>query len=56
MEILHPDVRTKPHVRTPGESPSLVLVINDTKLLMSYVKWIELGISNTCDQGACGMK
>jgi hypothetical protein len=39
-----------------AESPSLVLVINDTKLLMPYVKWFELGISNTCDEGACGME
>jgi hypothetical protein len=38
------------------ESPSLVLVINDTKLLMPYIKWFELGISNTHDEGACGMK
>jgi hypothetical protein len=38
------------------ESPSLVLVINDTKLLMSYVKCSELGISNTCDEGVCGKK
>jgi hypothetical protein len=37
-----------------AESPSLVLVINDTKLLMSYVKCFELGISNTCDEGVCG--
>jgi hypothetical protein len=36
------------------ESLSLVLVINDTKLLMSYVKYFELGISNTCDEGVCG--
>jgi hypothetical protein len=36
------------------ESPSLVLVINDTKLLMSCVKCFELGISNTCDEGVCG--
>jgi hypothetical protein len=36
------------------ESPSLVLVINDTKLLMSCVKWFKLGISNTCDEGVCG--
>jgi hypothetical protein len=36
------------------ESPSLVLVINDTKLLMPCVKWFKLGISNTCDEGACG--
>jgi hypothetical protein len=39
---------------SPGESPSLVLVINDTKLLMPYVKCFELGISNTCDEGVCG--
>jgi hypothetical protein len=38
----------------PCESPSLVLVINDTKLLMSCVKCFELGISNTCDEGVCG--
>jgi hypothetical protein len=44
-----------PH-RGPGESPSLVLVINDTKLLMTCVKWFKLGISNTCDEGACGME
>jgi hypothetical protein len=37
-----------------GESPSLVLVINNTKLLMPYVKCFELGISNTCDEGVCG--
>jgi hypothetical protein len=37
-----------------AESPSLVLVINDTKLLMPCVKCIELGISNTCDEGVCG--
>jgi hypothetical protein len=36
------------------ESPSLVLVINDTKLLMSCVKCFELGINNTCDEGVCG--
>jgi hypothetical protein len=36
------------------ESPSLVLVINDTKLLMPCVKCFELGISNTCDKGVCG--
>jgi hypothetical protein len=40
----------------PIESPSLVLVINDTKLLMPCVKWFKLGISNTCDEGACGME
>jgi hypothetical protein len=38
----------------PPESPSLVLVINDTKLLMPCVKRFELGISNTCDEGVCG--
>jgi hypothetical protein len=37
-----------------SESPSLVLVINDTKLLMPCVKCFELGISNTCDEGVCG--
>jgi hypothetical protein len=31
-----------------------VLVINDTKLLMSCVKCFELGISNTCDEGVYG--
>jgi hypothetical protein len=36
------------------ESPSLVLVINDIKLLMPRVKCFELGISNTCDEGVCG--
>jgi hypothetical protein len=36
------------------ESPSLVLVINDTKLLMPCVKCFELGISNTCDEGVRG--
>jgi hypothetical protein len=39
-----------------AESPSLVLVINDTKLLMPCVKCFELGISNTFDEGACDMK
>jgi hypothetical protein len=39
--------------RFHGESPSMVLVINDTKLLMPYVKCFELGISNTCDEGIC---
>jgi hypothetical protein len=38
----------------PVESLSLVLVINDTKLLMPCVKWFELVISNTCDEGVCG--
>jgi hypothetical protein len=37
-----------------GESPSLVLVINDTKLLMPCVKCFELGISNTCEEDVCG--
>jgi hypothetical protein len=37
-----------------GESLSLVLVINDTKLLMPCVKCFELGISNTSDEGVCG--
>jgi hypothetical protein len=37
-----------------AESPSLVLVINDTKLLMPCVKCFELGISNTCDEGVRG--
>jgi hypothetical protein len=36
------------------ESPSLVLVINDTKLLMPCVECFELGISNTCDEGGRG--
>jgi hypothetical protein len=36
------------------ESPSLVLVIIDAKLLMPCVKCFELGISNTCDEGVCG--
>jgi hypothetical protein len=41
-------------VACASESPSLVLVINDTKLLMPCVKCFELGISNTCDEGVCG--
>jgi hypothetical protein len=40
----------------PPEGPSLVLVINDTKLLMPCVKCFELGISNTRDEGASGME
>jgi hypothetical protein len=36
------------------ENPSLILVINDTKLLMPYVKCFELDISNTYDEGVCG--
>jgi hypothetical protein len=50
------DFFTEVHL-LPGkllESLSLVLVINDTKLLMPYVKCFELGISNTCDEGVCG--
>jgi hypothetical protein len=43
-----------PYKVCPFESPSLVLVINDTKLLMSCVKCFELGISNTCDEGVRG--
>jgi hypothetical protein len=43
-------------VAEASESPSLVLVINDTKLLMPCVKCFELGISNTRDEGACGME
>jgi hypothetical protein len=42
------------YINSNNESPSLVLVINDTKLLMSCVKCFELGISNTCDEGVCG--
>jgi hypothetical protein len=38
----------------PSESPSLVLVINDTELLMPCVKCFELGISNTCVEGVRG--
>jgi hypothetical protein len=51
---------TMSHVRpgkargAPAESPSLVLVINDTKLLMPCVKCFELGISNTCDEDVRG--
>jgi hypothetical protein len=41
-------------LKASAESPSLVLVINDTKLLMPCVKCFELGISNTCDEGVCG--
>jgi hypothetical protein len=40
----------------PTQIPSLVLVINDTKLLIPCVKWFKLDISNTCDEGACGME
>jgi hypothetical protein len=44
----------RPHLSYLPESPSLVLVINDTKLLMPCVKCFKLGISNTCDEGVCG--
>jgi hypothetical protein len=37
-----------------GEISSLVLIINDTKLLMLCVKCFESGISDTCDEGVCG--
>jgi hypothetical protein len=47
---------SRPDQGRPAESPSLVLVINDTRLLMSYVKWFKLGISNTRDEGSCGIK
>jgi hypothetical protein len=36
------------------KSPNLVLVINNTKLLMPCVKCFELGISNTCNEGVGG--
>jgi hypothetical protein len=49
---LHAPLPRRTHMST--ESPSLVLVINDTKLLMSCVKCFELGISNTCDEGVYG--
>jgi hypothetical protein len=49
LRTVHPLVADSPGVGV--ESPSLVLVINDTKLLMSCVKCFELGISNTCDEG-----
>jgi hypothetical protein len=52
-EVLEP---CRPLAKVSGESPSLVLIINDTKLLMPYVKCFELGISNTCDEGVCGKK
>jgi hypothetical protein len=48
LAVLHHPTDVRP------ESPSLVLVIYDTKLLMSCVKCFELGISNTCDEGVCG--
>jgi hypothetical protein len=47
-------VKYMQHLNKHTENPSLVLVINDTKLLMSCVKCFELGISNTCDEGVCG--
>jgi hypothetical protein len=40
--------------RNHVKSPNLVLVINDTKLLIPCVKCFELGMSNTCDEGVCG--
>jgi hypothetical protein len=49
LYILH-----DPVLKFPIESPSLVLVINDTKLLMPCVKCFKLGISNTCDEGVRG--
>jgi hypothetical protein len=51
------EARARPGGAVPdgaSESPSLILIINDTKLLMSCVKCFELGISNTCDEGVCG--
>jgi hypothetical protein len=53
MLLQHPD-ELKKFPNVSAESPSLVLVINDTKLLMPCVKCFELGISNTCDKGVCG--
>jgi hypothetical protein len=52
--LLHVPSFAAPPSFPPSESLSLVLVINDTKLLMSCIKWFELGISNTCDEGVCG--
>jgi hypothetical protein len=37
------------------ESPSLVLVINDTKLLMPLCQVNLVRYSNTCDEGARSM-
>jgi hypothetical protein len=47
INLLHPTLLNP----RGTESPSLVLVINDTKLLIPCVKCFELGISNTCDEG-----
>jgi hypothetical protein len=56
----HPEPAALGHVLVAPpkgcESPSLVLAINDTKLLMLYVKWFELDISNTCDEGVGGVE
>jgi hypothetical protein len=38
-----------------AESPSLVLVINDTKLLMPSCQVNSVMHSNTCDEGARSM-
>jgi hypothetical protein len=45
----------KSWIRNIAESPSLVLVINDTKLLMPLcqVNWVRR--NNTCDEGARSM-
>jgi hypothetical protein len=58
-QLPHPALRSIPRrARSSSlhavESPSLVLVINDTKLLMPCVKCFELGIRNTCDEGVRG--
>jgi hypothetical protein len=55
-QLLLPPSPWAPLVGGTVESPSLVLIINDTKLLMTCVKCFELGISNTCDEGVCGKK
>jgi hypothetical protein len=47
-------MQPEPRSDCPTESPSLVLVINDTKLLMPCVKCFELSISNTCDEDVRG--
>jgi hypothetical protein len=54
LQVLVGLLVTKMKGQSTTESLSLVLVINDTKLLMSCVKCFELGISNTCDEGVCG--
>jgi hypothetical protein len=53
-ELLRCNLVPKSRNKDTVESPSLVLEINDTKLLMLCVKCFELGISNTCDEGVCG--